>query len=62
MSLLGRLLGDDQARAAKYDAPSATDQAAAKDRDRRQKRRAADRRRNAKAEARFEARDRGIYG
>ncbi|MEW2351455.1 hypothetical protein AB0904_27780 [Streptomyces sp. NPDC006684] len=62
MSWLGRLLGDDQARAAKYDAPSATDRAAAKDRARRQKRRAADRRRNARAEARFEARDRDIYG
>ncbi|MGW3491968.1 hypothetical protein [Streptomyces sp. NPDC001054] len=41
---------------------SATDRAAAKDRGRRQKRLAADRRRAAKAEAKFEARDRGIFG
>ncbi|SCE40574.1 hypothetical protein GA0115252_146444 [Streptomyces sp. DfronAA-171] len=32
MRWLEALFGDGQARAAKYDAPSATDQAAAKDR------------------------------
>ncbi|MGW3486535.1 hypothetical protein [Streptomyces sp. NPDC001054] len=62
MSLFSRR-SDREIAATRYaDRESASDRAAAKDRGRRQKRLAADRRRAAKAEAKFEARDRGIFG